>query len=395
MLGTSVQLGRRLGDDRFYDAAKARRGQQNPMSSRGSGGGAAAVSTAPAKEKAAVAEDSSLQPSTGISNLERFLMSINPSVPAQNLSKRTMRGRRTCDVEFRPYFILGDLWESFKEWSAYGAGVPLVLNGSDSVVQYYVPYLSGIQLYGEASRQAASSSRRAGEDSDGDSCHDSSSDGSSDYEHERGLKFCRDWNQSHLTNSSTLRIDRLSLNEEHVSSQEGFSSDESESGNSRGCLLFEYLELDPPYCREPLADKISNLASRFPDLRTSRSCDLLPTSWISVAWYPIYRIPTGPTLKDLDACFLTFHSLSTQKRGGSASGVIATYPRGIDAAPMVSLPAFGLASYKFKEAMWSSSGGNEMQLASTLLQAADNWLQHLRVGHPDYQFFVSHGAFRR
>ena len=45
------------------------------------------------------------------------------------------------------YFVLGDLWESFKEWSAYGAGVPLLLNGSETVVQYYVPYLSGIQLY--------------------------------------------------------------------------------------------------------------------------------------------------------------------------------------------------------------------------------------------------------
>jgi hypothetical protein len=60
-----------------------------------------------------------------------------------------MRGWRTCDVEFQPYFMLNDLWETFKEWSAYGAGVPLVLDEGDSVVQYYVPYLSGIQLYGE------------------------------------------------------------------------------------------------------------------------------------------------------------------------------------------------------------------------------------------------------
>lgn len=59
-----------------------------------------------------------------------------------------MRGWRTCDVEFQPYFVLGDLWESFKEWSAYGAGVPLILNDCDSVVQYYVPYLSAIQIYG-------------------------------------------------------------------------------------------------------------------------------------------------------------------------------------------------------------------------------------------------------
>ena len=31
--------------------------------------------------------------------------------------------------------------------------------------------------------------------------------------------------------------------------------------------------------------------------------------------YPIYRIPTGPTLKDLDACFLTYHSLHTPLTG--------------------------------------------------------------------------------
>lgn len=73
------------------------------------------------------------------------------------LEQTTMRGWRTCDVEFQPYFVLGDLWESFKEWSAYGAGVPLILNDSDSVVQYYVPYLSGIQLYGASSRSSVKS----------------------------------------------------------------------------------------------------------------------------------------------------------------------------------------------------------------------------------------------
>lgn len=55
-------------------------------------------------------------------------------------------------MDRHPYFVLGDLWDSFSEWSAYGAGVPLLLNESDSVVQYYVPYLSGIQLYRNPSR---------------------------------------------------------------------------------------------------------------------------------------------------------------------------------------------------------------------------------------------------
>ncbi|KAA8520086.1 hypothetical protein F0562_014342 [Nyssa sinensis] len=65
--------------------------------------------------------------------------------------KTSMRGWRTQEDEFHPCFILGDLRESFKEWSAYGAGV-LVLNGSDYVVQYYVPYLSSIQLYIDPSK---------------------------------------------------------------------------------------------------------------------------------------------------------------------------------------------------------------------------------------------------
>lgn len=61
-----------------------------------------------------------------------------------------MRALGTCNGEGKPYFALEGLWEFFKEWSAYGAGVPLVLNESGSVVQYYVPYLSGIQLYVES-----------------------------------------------------------------------------------------------------------------------------------------------------------------------------------------------------------------------------------------------------
>lgn len=58
-------------------------------------------------------------------------------------------------MEHDPYFVLGDLWESFKEWSAYGAGVPLLLDGNESVQQYYVPYLSAIQLYVDPSRPSS------------------------------------------------------------------------------------------------------------------------------------------------------------------------------------------------------------------------------------------------
>lgn len=62
-----------------------------------------------------------------------------------------------CNVEFQSFFELSDLWVSFKEWSAYGVGVPLLLNDSDGVVQYYVPYLSGIQLYADLSKSTTKS----------------------------------------------------------------------------------------------------------------------------------------------------------------------------------------------------------------------------------------------
>lgn len=407
MLGTGLQFGRNRGEDRFYVPLKGRMSHQNQQQEqlRRAQSDVTASQLSLTKEKSSVnreaenqvvsgeqtkppSEVASLEPVVSpLCNIERFLESITPSVPAQYLSKTTMR-YKTCDVEFQPYFELGDLWESFKEWSAYGAGVPLVLDGSDGVIQYYVPYLSGIQIYGDASKSPVQS-RRPGEESDSDYFRDSSSDGSSDCEPERALKYSREQpNHHHLPSEIALGLNRLSLTAEHTALQEDSSSEEGESLNSQGCLLFEYLERDPPYSREPLADKLSVLAVRFPELKTLRSCDLLSSSWISVAWYPIYRIPTGPTLKDLDACFLTFHSLHTPVRGArKAQGPAVTYPSEMDGVPKMSLPVFGLATYKFKGSLWIPNGGCERQLVNSLLQAADKWLRFLQVNHPDFSFF--------
>ncbi|KAK6132037.1 hypothetical protein DH2020_034218 [Rehmannia glutinosa] len=302
----------------------------------------------------------------------------------------TMRDWRTCNVEFHPFFVLSDLWSSFKEWSAYGVGVPLILNDSDGVVQYYVPYLSGIQLYADLSK-STTKLRRLGEESDSDYFRDSSSDGSSDSEQDRGglqLNYPQ-------TSDSSLRLDQLSSREQHMTFQEGFSSDEGESGSSQGCLLFEYLAgptlllLSSVFLHYIMLEfsQISDLAHHFPELNTLRSCDLLPSSWISVAWYPIYRIPTGPTLKDLDACFLTFHSLHTPMTGSEAMHPpIVIHPSESDGVPQISLPAFGLASYKYKVSLWTPNAGHQ-QLANSLLQEADDRLNSLRVNHPDFSFF--------
>lgn len=419
MLGTGLNFTRGRGEDRFYNPAKARRSflendrlrraQSDVTPSRSSPAGREkSVDSVKREPENRLGSDHTREPENRVwsdqtqkgvavpscepevkrlSNLEQFLQAITPSVPVQYLSKRTTRSFRTCNVEFQPYFVLGDLWESFREWSAYGAGVPLVLNDKDSVVQYYVPFLSGIQIYTHAAKPSLKS-RQLGEDSDSD-FRDSSSDGSSDCEPERGLKYGREKNNlPHLSDDVPHWMGRLSLRDQHTLPQDGFSSDDGDSVNSQGYLLFEYLERDPPYSREPLVDKITDLAFRFPQLLTLRSCDIVSSSWISVAWYPIYRIPMGPTLKDLDACFLTYHSLHTPV--GGSQRVRATRPScstETDSVPKISLPVFGLASYKFKGPLWTPKGGYERQLASSLLQATDNWLRLLRVSHPDFVFF--------
>lgn len=102
--------------------------------------------------------------------------------------------------------------------------------------------------------------RQVGEDNDVDyldSSSDASTDASSD-DIEKNLKITRE--QQHilyqLNSEVSSRMGRLSLLNEHPVLQEGFSSDDGEAGNSQG-LLFEYLERDAPYSREPLADKAS------------------------------------------------------------------------------------------------------------------------------------------
>ncbi|MBA0831939.1 hypothetical protein Goarm_016365, partial [Gossypium armourianum] len=285
-----------------------------------------------------------------------------------------LRGKETREADLRLYYWLGDLWECFSEWSVYGVGVPLLLNGSDSVKQYYVPYLSGIQLYVDPHQP-----RTTGDIGDAESSREISSAGTSDSETDRRVKGGIDgaWahHNSQRTNGSSLST----------------SSDEVEVGKSNGLLVFEYFEQEQPHHRKPLYDK----ASSHGEIRMYRSCELLPASWISVAWYPIYRIPMGPTLQNLDASFLTFHSLSTRSQSKNQLEYSASSSRkacGVDPSSNISLPVFGLASYKLRGSILTPGGIQESQQASSLLQAADNWLQCLQVRHPDFQFFLSHNS---
>lgn len=105
--------------------------------------------------------------------------------------------------------------------------------------------------------------RRPGEDSGGD-FRDSSSDGSSDCEHDRGcMSYVR---EQHPSGKVPSTMAHLSLQHQEIEFQEGFSSDEGEYGSSQGSLLFEYLERDPPFSREPLASKVSHFFRLLPPI---------------------------------------------------------------------------------------------------------------------------------
>ncbi|KAJ3696360.1 hypothetical protein LUZ61_000065 [Rhynchospora tenuis] len=343
---------------------------------------AAAAAAAAAKE--AAEEVLKAQAAAKESNLERFVASTSLLVPRTSISTRH---RTNCQIESTPppFFNLTDLWDSFKEWSAYGAGVPLLLHGTDSVVQYYVPFLSAIQLFLQNPHSTLTSRRLPREESDEDSCQEETS---SDSENEGLVVVERE--RTEEMPSCTHRAAETEVDG-------GFSSDDSNSNGGRHQLpVFQFFEHDPPYARQPLADKIWTLAAKFPELKMYRSCDLLPSSWISVAWYPIYRIPTGPTLQDLDACFLTFHSLSTVQGDGIMHEEITVPSASImrqnpsDNPDKLTLPLLGLASYKFKESIWISNGPHERELVTNLMHSADEWLCSRQVNHPDYRFFLSH-----
>ncbi|THG02140.1 hypothetical protein TEA_020172 [Camellia sinensis var. sinensis] len=389
------------------------------------------------------------RPLTNVTNLDRLVESVTPFVPAQYFSEANVMGWRSRESELHPYYCLEDLWESFSEWSVYGVGVPLLLNGKDRIIQYYVPFLSGIQLYVDSLKSPSrlssfvsfclhaarcfavllnvdftkigervswirlargSASERPGEESDAESSRETSSGGSSDCEADRRAKYVVDGSRSqqNLMNLNSQRMNRISLRDKSLMSS---SSDEAEICNSPGMLLFEYLEQEQPYNRKPLIDKASSLlgdyciqadvsilVSQFEDLRLYRSCDLLPTSWISVAWYVIqhdsklvlseFRIsfdllswPFPFLVNNAGNSHLWLHGASGRKVHG-----------GVDSSSKISLPVFGLACYKLVGSILTPSGPHECQQENSLLHAADNWLRHLQVVLPDYQFFRSHYA---
>lgn len=97
MLGAGLQFGRSRGEDRFYNPAKARsarRGHlnldhlQRALSDATASQSKSSVASKESENKQPAALPAALEPvASPLCNLERFLESIIPSVPAQYPSK--------------------------------------------------------------------------------------------------------------------------------------------------------------------------------------------------------------------------------------------------------------------------------------------------------------------
>ncbi|XVE92806.1 hypothetical protein REPUB_Repub01dG0134000 [Reevesia pubescens] len=303
------------------------------------------------------------------SNLECFLHCTTPTVKSQFLPKSEIRNLNRLwhpwERENVEYFTLADLWNCYDEWSAYGAGVPIVLNNSETLVQYYVPYISAIQIF--TSNSSVNGFREETESGDGE--RDSFSDSCSD-------------------ESESDKLWRW----DGCSSEDGGGSEQDSLwhvNNRLGYLYFQYFERSTPYGRVPLMDKINGLSRRYPGLMSLRSVDLSPASWMAVAWYPIYHIPMGRTIKDLSTCFLTYHTLSSSFQDMDPEDDIESAERKRKEGEGISLLPFGLATYKMQGNVWVSGNyGRDQERLVSLLSVADSWLKQLRVQHHDFNYFT-------
>ncbi|KAK2979162.1 hypothetical protein RJ640_029775 [Escallonia rubra] len=163
------------------------------------------------------------------------------------------------------YFTLGDLWECYDEWSAYGAGTPVALNNGENVVQYYVPYLSAIQIYVNKSSKISRNPRY-----DTDPVEFEVDSWSDDSESD---KLSRS-----LSNNSSKAWDATSA--DSSIDHEGALPLKDLIGN----LYFEYYDTCSPNWRILLMDKIIEFAQTYPGLLTLKNVDLSPASWMVVAW---------------------------------------------------------------------------------------------------------------
>ncbi|CAI7880291.1 unnamed protein product [Closterium sp. NIES-54] len=348
-------------------------------------------------------------------NLESFLAHVTPHVKLRFLPKdwcdehsNGARAKAPPGAPAAAFFALSDLWDALEECSAYSAAVPLHLPPTGApATQHYAPSISGLQLFSRLPASAAGPpAPRLHSCSPLEQPSLASSPHSPHYPH-----------SPHSPHSPQSPHSPPSPWEAYLEEGGNGRCEEGAEAWCRDCSggrpLLEFFERAPPHCRPPLYTKVAELERECAVLRRTSSLQLHPRSWIAIAWYPVYSIPTAATTRDLSASFLTFHSLSSplpsssgscslcrarfwiappslpvfqsakhlpaRPSSDSADGASEGRQRGVFTTPLV---PFGFAGYKTWGTVWSDRGA-----VRGLEVAATQWLRQIDANLPDHAFF--------
>ncbi|XP_019058637.1 PREDICTED: uncharacterized protein LOC104818383 isoform X2 [Tarenaya hassleriana] len=217
-----------------------------------------------------------------MSNFESFLDSTcarvslhyPPETCGSYSSAKDEQSQSQAPIELRHF------WDAYEDWSTYGVSVPLWIEDTAKLTQYYTPYLSAIQIFTKPKQIA----------------DDSSASSSS-------------------SSSRTLVAGKSGEVSAECSAQ-GSDPHRFLTADHLGNLYFQYNETDKPIDRTPLTYMIAELAEKHHGLFSLKTAELSQYSWLSIAWYPIYQIPSMKYWRELSACFLTYHGLTPTIPGG-------------------------------------------------------------------------------
>lgn len=319
-----------------------------------------------------------------------------------------------------PSISLGTIWKWYEEVGNYGLKVSFEdsQDQNDSLSDravfhaHFVPLLSAVQLFGHDHRSASFAENSKQPDS-----------------YRIGAPLPLSSVVSLVLTSSPEESIARCLEDVKVKSKENYRAfeephDFSQTPENHGCarlpslwgdaeILFEFFESEPPHLRMPLYNKVMELSNSgvpnnkaFGDpsiLQSTKLSTLHPSSWFSVAWYPIYRIPEGK----LRAAFLTYHSL-----GYVAHASVPTDNSQVKdkSSSSVSFPVIGLQSYNAQEKIWFSSNVDvstkHKDSAALVVRERRRALEqnasafargvvkkdsiNIANRHPDFEYFMSH-----
>ncbi|KAK9838258.1 hypothetical protein WJX81_000728 [Elliptochloris bilobata] len=171
-----------------------------------------------------------------------------------------------------------------------------------------------------------------------------------------------------------------------------FASDAHSSRDSR-----EYYTSDEDRVEAVCSDSSSSCSEANTSDSEDGNCDLHPSSWIAVAWYPLYALnKVAASRRDLNACFLTFHALGGAPAAGHSAETELAFARRRQAAGANAafLPAFAFVPYKMQGRLWAEDERSGSVHAG-MAEAALRLHEELKSRHSDLVFFLQNSPARR